>query len=353
MNQFSFSRMARMFCVLCVAAAIAGPAVFAQNLSDDLIRKDELSAADVEQIKTFVDRLRPELSKGGVELRRAKGQLTSPLERARVSVATRKEFANNLLPTLTSLAKDPSDLVAANALMIAGEIATSSSMPILRDGLSDKRASVRFAAAHGLERAFRATIRTSPAIDEDSIRAAISSLKAAGDKEADRGVVDGIAAALSTAISRRDSKGHAAAAMTSLSDLMSARTKAAIKDPAATNSAEIDLLVRTLRAMRDELVADTGQSNALTGPAKTSAARFAGQLLMLVASEASTMTKDEGRSAAATADGIISIASGTSGSRLDAIFTSQSPAEFASAVAKVTDAMTKPPLSIPASEFKP
>ena len=81
-------------------------------------------------------------------------RLIEPLMNPRVTVDFRIRYTAALVPVLEPLLSDKSDLVASNAVLIAGELATPGGVEKVVQVFADSRPTVRFSAAYAAQRTF-------------------------------------------------------------------------------------------------------------------------------------------------------------------------------------------------------
>jgi hypothetical protein len=199
--------MQRFLCLLVslfLLAAFAPAAAFAQigNIND-LAAKNSLEAQDIARIEKFVaDQSAKLSSKDPQEVKAARDALLRVLQERTVTLAFRGEYAKNLIALLEQLLKNPGvDLHAANALRIAGELATRSIVdPLLLAGLKDSRSSVRYAAAFAIARMFETIGLHSPAIDPAKLKEVVRAVAELIKTEPDALVLDGLVLAMRAAL---------------------------------------------------------------------------------------------------------------------------------------------------------
>lgn len=252
---------------------IPGDAVTASDLSD--IQKDV--------IKRVVDAHKAGLSgqadKAKNEIKKSRNALLEPMQNAGISVQFRLYYSELLAKELKPLISSEREVVAINALRIAGELATTTSLDLLSDGLKDKRAGVRFAAVNGYESTFAAVERTPAAISKASqATAALGILKAAVAKESDAKVLEAVALAFQAAskVSSKKLEGVRGEAISSLSESIGAKAQA------ATDGRYDASFRRAANAARNALAAQDINEPALNGRVLKDAAGLAGDLLASV-----------------------------------------------------------------------
>jgi hypothetical protein len=264
--------------VLALSMALAGwhigaPAsALAQAPIEQLAARTDLTDADKAQLKDLIEKNRAGLSGAPTEVRKAREALLQPLEQRSVSVPFRVEYARQLLDVLRPLTKDARDVVAVNALLITGELATSNSSSVLQDGLKDARTSVQLGALHAYARAFLQISRQAPAMSPQEVSRGIEAISALMATSTDARIVDGALSALVSA-SRTD-EGRQALALASAS--LGARLRAAGKST-PPDQAMVLVGIRGVREMRDALIAAQGQASEQTAKG---AGILAGQLLV-------------------------------------------------------------------------
>ncbi len=173
-----------------LAACIAGvtltllvaPSALAQitgNLPDSIVcATSGLSDADQNAIAEYVHQLSLGLDSDDAAIfEAARDRLSEPLRRACVSVSFRLRYDMALRPVIQTML-DPSrgERVNANALILAGDLATVNSAQVLLDHLDAPATSTRFEALVGLSRAFKATQRRASGIDSRQFSTAINAI---------------------------------------------------------------------------------------------------------------------------------------------------------------------------------
>ncbi|MGQ0629233.1 MAG: hypothetical protein ACT4PL_14170 [Phycisphaerales bacterium] len=195
---------------LIVRSATAQPV----SIDDRLIRKQEPLTDDEKlRIDAFIA-VHKEALEGSdaVKLAKARSALIAPLVGPQVTTSFRIAFSPKALDIANRMFKAGDELHAANALRIAGELATPSAIPLLKDGLAAEKPGVRYAAAFGYARLFESVARTTaaggtPAPDAAKLKSCIDDLlgliaKERGrsrDAETDANVIDGAILALAQA----------------------------------------------------------------------------------------------------------------------------------------------------------
>lgn len=249
--------------------APAGPSSAAIN---PLALATSLTDADKMTIRAFVEARRADLSGEPEAVKAARNALLAPLSQRGVSVAFRLEFKSALFPVLEPLVSGPSELHAANALRIAGEVAAPAYRELMGRALKDARPGVRYAATFGAARFFEAVGRSDPAASAQQLTGMIRDLRAHAAAETHPRVLDGCVLALSAG-ARIPVAQVAEVRHTALSALAAAAqdvAKAAQSQPEQAGAGGLsDVLLRAGRAVREAL-ADPAQATAL--PPDTKAA---------------------------------------------------------------------------------
>lgn len=122
--------------------------------------------------------------------------LLRPLDNPQVSTAFRINYAKALEATLTTVAENPDDVIAVNALIVAGELSTESSVGMLLQHLDSARPGLRYEASYGLRRAFIALQRSQAAVEPQRVGAVTAALRDRLANEKDGHVVNAHVAAL-------------------------------------------------------------------------------------------------------------------------------------------------------------
>jgi hypothetical protein len=264
--------------VLPFAAAVLLPfagALAQTGVPDDLIHKNEISAGDRQTIKTVVDANKAGLSGTAAEIKKAREVLVAPLEKDGVSVPFRVAYSNALIEAggLAALATDKNDLIAANALRIAGQGATGNTMKIVLDGLKDARPQVRYAATVAARAAFTAA-RNNPALSPDELSRAMRALGDVGAADTAPQPADG---ALQALVAAREIPNNRSAALERLTEAAGKRALAMAK-PGNADPIDLAPLLRVAGPVRQDIT----EAEKLTPEARRGALAFGAQLLVLV-----------------------------------------------------------------------
>jgi hypothetical protein len=257
--------------------AIGAPAQ-AQNI-DTFVSAAQLTGQQQQQVKEFVAKHAPDLAKDPADIERGRDQILGPLSRPNVSVNFRQTMAGELLPELKKLVADQRDQVAANALLIAGETATSTTVNLLLEAMNDPRPPVRFAATSGLARAFAQATRTAPAINADDMRRAVQALGGFLGSQTDPFLADGSVLALTAACRADSMKEVVGLAVSELAKGASQRAQAMA--PGKADPQQVVMLTRAATTLRDA-VARSVVSGAVPQNAKNDCAALAGDLIAAV-----------------------------------------------------------------------
>jgi hypothetical protein len=241
----------RLLSIVCLSLGmlVGGPAALAQptSITPAVISASDLSQEQKDQIKQFVDAHKGGMSGTPTEIKRSRNALLEALRGTDVSVAFRLEYARQLVPVLRPLLADKREVVAVNALRVAGELGTASGVDLLSEGLKDQRPGVRYAAAAGFESTFQAIRRTVPALAGAQAAKAIDTLEVALTAEKDARVLEGLSLAIqeATRVPNRQVEGLRDAAAFSLARAVSA--KAADRSVGAWADAAFRRAVLTIR----------------------------------------------------------------------------------------------------------
>ncbi|MBC7835153.1 MAG: hypothetical protein H7Y88_08630 [Phycisphaerales bacterium] len=185
---------------LATCFGFAAPARAQRDLEPSIIESGALSDADKTEIRQFLTGLTPELTGEPVRIKASRERIVRQLRAqgtgSQPSIAFRLEYARQLLPVVEPLIVNEGDLIAANALIIAGELGVPAASPILERGLADKRPPVRYGAAFGYKRLFERLIQGSPALTSKQATDALGTVVGAIPGEIDTKVIEGLLRAL-------------------------------------------------------------------------------------------------------------------------------------------------------------
>lgn len=237
-------------------AAFATPA-FAQYLDSAIISASTLTADQKSKVSDYVKEHVPGLASGDPEkVKKSRNFLTHPLLENGVTVGFRSTFSELLVEQkLADLCKDKTELVAINALRVAGELTTPDARSMLTEGMSDKRASVRYAAVFACIRTFEQAAPSTrfPAMNADGMTPIIEALSKVLTTEKEANIVDASARALLAATKVEKPKFEIVrdTAMRELTSGLTTKLKAVTKE----DHAILDAAQRAAASFRDELSA--------------------------------------------------------------------------------------------------
>lgn len=190
-----------------LAALMLSPAMLSAQVIDisALPAKANLSPADEEQIKKFAEaQAKRLLEPQATEVKASRDLILRLLVDVKVTPEFRTRLTQALLPKLSAMVKEGDEFHAANALRIAGELATQSCIDLIKESLTDKRSSVRYAAAFAAARLYETFARTGAGPSAGAMKQLAVTLagriKSGPAAEADPKVLDGIVIAFSQAL---------------------------------------------------------------------------------------------------------------------------------------------------------
>ncbi|HYE01675.1 MAG TPA: hypothetical protein VD963_00425 [Phycisphaerales bacterium] len=189
----------RAILTACLVGLAPAAALAQRDLPPEIVRGSDLSAVQTQQLGAYVAQHAPGLSGDQVQVKRARLALLAPLKESQVSISFRLAYARALVPVLEPLLKHQNDLVAVNALQIAGELGTPDSPVLLAQGLTDGRAPVRYGAAFGHRRLFEVLASGTPALTPKQAIDAAGAVARVLAGETDAHVMEGCERALEAA----------------------------------------------------------------------------------------------------------------------------------------------------------
>jgi hypothetical protein len=362
-----------LVCLAIAALAAGAPRANAQTCFPPEVA--ESSQPDRERIRQCVEANKDGLAGDADQIRRSRRALSAPFENpARTSVMFRVEVSRHLTPVLRPLISDSRDLVAANALQLAGEVATVDSISLIPPALEDPRPPVRYAAAYAYKRFFDQVRLSTPAVQAaDAVQVIRQRIAPAIEKEKDPHVLDGLARVLESAAmvpaaggaggTGGGAPGVRAAAVEAAATRFGARIRAADADPGIIPSA-----IRAGQVLRDA-VTKTGvpvDEPDLPDPVRIQVGGYGGDLLVYVrrrlaaAGTGGLPPADRQALAGLTTVGYSDYFFAASVmnapvERIDGIETlvrDGRDQEFGAAVDRVLAALTRAPFSLPADRFR-
>jgi len=353
----------------CIAAALAAlyfvpahlPTAMAQPavISPEVTERGSMTAADEAAIAAYVAAHKGGLSGDVEQVKAARTALLRPLSNPKVTSNFRLAYGVALKPVIEPLAADAKDYVAVNALRVAGELATTNTLPMLlaqlEAGAKDRPISVRYAACFGLTRMFDAFVKADVALAPANLKDAVNALAAFIERSSEPQLIDGATLALIAAGQITDAKSEAgfrAMVVSKMSAALSGKATAIAtsKDPSATMST----LLRGVTAIRDLILADAASNSPLlTLAAVKDSAGVSGDVLAAVVR---LQDKQAGGGAAApglAADRAALASSTVIGLVLTRLDTNAPmvPKDIRKIIAP-DGVLTSPPLGFPADRFK-
>lgn len=142
----------------------------------EVVEKTVLTEEDKQVIDKFVAQRLPDLSSSDpAAMKKSRDELIRPFRSPLVSVAFRQLFSDKVKEELKKNA-NAKDLIAVNALRIAGDVATSDSSTLLEQKLKDTSEVIRYAAVKGLERTMEAIATRNAAIPPNRVETLVAEL---------------------------------------------------------------------------------------------------------------------------------------------------------------------------------
>jgi hypothetical protein len=266
-----------MLALLCVVVP-ATRSLAQAEIPKEVIEAVTLQPDQVTSIEKFInDRLSGLSNSDPLAIKKNRDELLRPFRNPQASVAFRKAFSDKIVPELRKLGGNEKDLIAVNAIRIAGEIATSDAASVLEERLADKRVAVRYAAVNGLERTLTAVAnpRATPAITAQRVDELIGSLgKIVSDPAAGPEIVNAAARALmqSMTITRNGFTNTRSSAFRTLSEGISTLAQKGADGPMA------NVLLLAVQSSQ-KAVADNAPGMVLAGDSLKQSGGLGGQLL--------------------------------------------------------------------------
>lgn len=275
----------RNFTAGLVFAAIGVATAWAQPINGEMVKRGDLDGAAKAAIAGHVAQHKSGLSGDDKAIKDSRSALLGPLSFPDVSVQFRVEYSKSLLEAIDPLVSDPRDQVAANALRLAGELATSNSLPLITRAFKDKRAPIRYAACFGAGRMFDCIKTQAAAMAAADFELLFDELAAFMARESDPYLLDGCVLALKAGASvpgdRIKDYDLRSRAVKTLADAAGAKAKE-LKGVAG-EFRDLPVLVRAVVTVRDAVVAAGAQGQRLSQAAGVSAGGLGGDLVALCA----------------------------------------------------------------------
>ncbi|MCW5766330.1 MAG: hypothetical protein KIT68_10190 [Phycisphaeraceae bacterium] len=288
-----------LICVAGLLALIHAPVALAQGLDCATAAASNIDSGARAAIAAHIDQHRPGLSGDDLAIKAARSAILRPLQCNEVSLQFRVEYAKALLPVIDPLTQDTRDQVAANALRIAGELATTNALPLIARGLKDQRSAVRYAACYGAGRVFDAlrmpdTV-SAAAVGAADVDALLADLAALFASEKDPAVLDGCALAFAgaTTVAAGKIKSYDARSQAVVTFCNAAGARAKSLKGSSADAPQLPVMLRAATSVRNALITAGGSGQTLTNPALVAAGGLSGDMLALVARALKGSDKDK------------------------------------------------------------
>ena len=239
----------------CIALVASLPAAAqGEGLPTDVRRAPQLTAVQEQAVQTFVKQHVANLASDNPQLiKRDRNALLEPLADPEASPKFRFTYTEALLPTLEELAGHPNEMVVINAMVLAGDLATSQGVTFLSRALAASKPAVRYQAAFGLRRTFEAlAAMPAPTINDEQRASAVESIAGRIREESDAVVLDGLVHAGLEAAKAPSTR---TVAIVQLGRAMAAKVRA-LQGKAASESMG-QVLLRAGAGLRDSLASAT------------------------------------------------------------------------------------------------
>lgn len=258
----------------CVAMLLPVTRAMAQaEIPVDIIQGTTLTEEQKQVIDKFIAQRLPDLSSSDpAVMKKSRDELLRPFRNTQISVAFRQSFSDRIVGELDKNAGNAKDLIAVNALRIAGDVATGGTSTLLEKKLSDSNDAVRYAAVNGLERTMEAVGTRNSAIPANRVQDLVSKLgDVTSDARSTPDVVDAGLRALRRAMEINkpgfDIRPLAYRTLTGAVGKLCERPESPVKQ-----------MLRAGQIIRDPLTVNNGPLE-LKGDSLTQAATASGQLL--------------------------------------------------------------------------
>lgn len=361
--------VSRTIAVAALAVAALLGRAHAQGVNCDMAGATDVSDSAKAAIAAHVHANGAGLAGDDAAIRKARSALLGPLRCNAVSLNFRAEYSRALLPVLAPLVQDANgkDQPAANALRLAGELATPQSVPLITKAMTDKRSSVRYAACFAAGRVFDAVkAPRAAAIGATEMDQLFEALDAFVKAETDSNLLDAAVLALgtgtsitTTTIPQYDARSRA---VETLANAIGAKAKSF---PSAPSDKTLEVLLRAESNLREVFLAIAG-GGGLSNSASVAVAGLAGDILALASrslkANPSPARRELLASVVTAAEAVLRL-SGQSLRKNDVpnlnlgnLVRSGKDSEFGAELSKYTGAsgmLTQPPFGFPSSRFQP
>lgn len=266
---------------------LAGGVARAQSLPSGVVSKSELSESDRGAVKAWLDAQTAGLASDDPKVIKAsRDAILQPLRSAAasggVSVSFRTELQKQLYPVLEAHVADKRELVAVNAVRLAGETAHANTLKLVSRALDDERPGVKYAACYAARTTLDAA-KVNPAISARDMIVLLGKLGEVGSATTDPRVLEGVVLAMESGSSIPDTTiaGARVQSLTALAGVVNKQVKRL-----GTNEAPAPMLSGLLRAAsvaRSVFTDSSTGGQAITGQGGKAMVELAGDLLSLSA----------------------------------------------------------------------
>ena len=271
-------RTRALILALAACLGLTGIAAAQGPLGPDVISTPNLTNPQRRQIEEYVARYRDDLiSADPLACQQARKRLSEPLTKSAVSLAFRRAYADSVLPIVGQGARSNNEQIAANALLLAGRVATTESLGMLEQAFDDKRVPVRYAGVAGATLVFAQINDNAPAIPQGDVTGLVTRLAGLIRQEPNPLVLDAAVRSLVAAGNQTRFSGVQSAALTQLGAALAERIRTIRQAP---DPQTLESLLRASDTMRAVLIKDIANTQS---DVATQAALFSGHVLAFIA----------------------------------------------------------------------
>lgn len=142
-------------CTVAAALFAGSLTAHAQCIPSDVVQRISVTTEDEKAIADCVEQHTRNLGSDKPELIRAdRSELLLPLADRQISASFRLRYSRALVPVLTPLVSNKNEIIAINALVIAGDLGTDAAVDVVKSQLDREQASVRYQASYAAGRSF-------------------------------------------------------------------------------------------------------------------------------------------------------------------------------------------------------
>ena len=187
------SKLWNVWLLTCASLMATSGLAWGQCIPAEVVQRISVTADDEKTIADCVAAHSANLASTKPEQVRAdRVALQEPLANKDASASFRVKYAKALLPVIAPLAGNSNDIVACNALILAGDLATDGAADLVKQHAGATASAVRYQAAYAARRSFETVVNGNPALTSAKAAELLTVIETRLSSETDPLVIDAL-----------------------------------------------------------------------------------------------------------------------------------------------------------------